>query len=233
MQRVFVIMITVLCIISMMGSVSVLGVELNPSEAAEPSDVSDRLDITVSDICTGHEYFYQISATEQGSFIVVSRYTDIKEDRDLVYKQHYMDVYSPEGVFLAELSFCTEQDFAAELTNDAVILYFYDYIIVYDYFTGKLHSYPTSPGESIENGTYERLKKTDFELGGWRYHCKKGFHGYSQLTRTNGSMTQTISFDGNQLLLRNTILPGVLSAGVILAIFVFIKRKKTGIDSVS
>ena len=225
MKRVFTIIFAVLCIALLMVPFSALGAEMNTYGVGQLSDMSERLNITVSDTCSGHDYFYQIAATEQGSFIIVSRYTDIKEKMDLVYKQCFVDVYSQEGMLLAEISFYTEQDFVAELVNNTVKLYFYDHIILYDYITCDLYSYTTAPGESVENGTFDWLKRTSFSLGDWQYNCKKGFHGYSQLTRTKDNVEQTISFDGNRFIWRNTLLPGIISGGTIFAILLFAKTK--------
>lgn len=184
---------------------------------------------SVSNSCSQHDYFDQVSADEDGTFAVLSRYTNIKEKPDLVFRLCYVDVYSPSGEFMLELSFFTEQDLAVELNDSLVNLYFYDRTISYDIATKALSGRFIEPGASIEDGTFSRLRKTSFSVGQWEYRCKKGFHGYTQLSRTDGITSEVlISSPGSGFTLWNTLLPAViLGAGLLVMNRFLIKAKKT------
>lgn len=227
MRRIISIHISFLCILMLIGYLPVTASQVQTNSTTDQNVIPDDFLFYVSHECTSHEYFTQAAATERGSFLLVSRYTDIKENKDLVYKQRYIDVYSPEGTFLVELCFYTEQEFVAELMDSSVNLYFYDRVICYDLETGTLQGELTSPRQFIENGTYDRLRKSSFIIGDWEYRCVKGFHGYKQFIRTAADGDELIiSFSGNRATFGNTIILAIVFCVVLSYLRVGIKRKR-------
>lgn len=196
--------------------------------AAETEDViPGDFAFSVSDTCTGHDLFTQISAREDGSFLLVSWYHNMRENRDLVFRLYYVDVYSPDGTFLMELSFLTKQDFVAELTNTGVVLYFLDRVITFDFTTSELQGYFTGRAEKLDDGTFSRLRQSNFQIGQWKFRCKKGFQGYCRLVRTDAQNNDLImEFSGNDDYIRNTFIPATLSSIVIICVGLLLRRKR-------
>ena len=150
----------------------------------------------------------------------------MKENADLVYRLCYIDVYSAQGLFLQELSFYTELDFVAEIQKSQINLYFYDRIITYDLNTKKLNAVYTDFGLSSQNGTIGNLRQNRFQSGKWQYECKRGFHGYTQLIRTDGVNSQNlISYSGTGFSMWNTLIPAIFLAIGIFLLRRYVKRK--------
>lgn len=223
-------------IISKIGLLALIAIFFQPAIAAHAESIStdvtesivwENFSFSVADICSEHDCFYQASADADGHFIIVSRYNNIKENSDLVYRLCYIDVYSAQGQFLQELSFYTDLDFAAEIKQSQIYLYFSDRIITYDLSTKELDAVYIEPGLSIQNGAIGNLRQSQFQSGKWQYSCKKGFHGYTQLTRTDGENRQIlVSYGGTGFSLWNTLIPAVLFAAGIFLLKYHAKRKK-------
>lgn len=215
-------MIWILLLLQPFTAVGAESIAINAAEDTIWEDFS----FSVSDTCINHDCFYQISAESDGSFIVVTRYTNIKEIQEMVYRLCYIDVYSASGQFVQELSFYTEQDFAAELQQSKIHLYFYDRVITYDLRSETLDAVFTEPGLFNENGTFAKLRQASFQSGKWQYHCKKGFHGYTKLTRTDGINRETlISYSGTGFTIWNTLVPATV-LGLGLFLFAHQQRKR-------
>ena len=227
MKRFISIGIVFLCVIQLLQPLPVFGMETQVNIEDNENVIFENFNFSVSDTCSSHECFYQVSAIDDGSFLLVSRYTNIKANRDLVYKLCYIDIYSPDGLFLTELSFYTDQDFVAELTDCSVEMYFYDRIITYNLDSQELHARLIQPGESIESGIYEKLQQTSFSIGEWNYLCKKGFHGLIQLIRTHKNGNELVlSFPGTGFSEWNTLIPALTFGAALFLLYCFIKKKR-------
>lgn len=217
-------MVTLFCTAIMcMMIISVAGEDTSTNQDQFLKDLS----LSVLNTQTEHEYFTQAAANAAGQFILVARYTNIRENQDLVFRMHYIDIFDSDGSFVQELSFLTEASFVAGITETHINLYFYDCVVSYELATQIVHYQAVLPGEFIENGTFKDLQSSSFSVGEWEYRCKKGFHGYTQLTRESGSGVEILaSFPGNGYTIWNTLGAAALGALLILAIVICIKKRK-------
>lgn len=193
-------------------------------------DIPENFNFTVSDTCTGHDNFLQVSVLESGRFALYTKYTDIKMNPDLVYKWTFVDIYDENGIFQEELSFYTEQDLAIELTEESLNIYFFDSVLSYDFFRKVLSGYSIPAGEAIQSGLYASLRESEFDRGGWHYICKRALHGYTALTRENQQQKQVlVSFSGTGVTLMNTAFPALMIGivGFLLYFLILKKHKKS------
>lgn len=206
--------------------VETFAIKFGGIETIGPCEIPDNFDFQASDICTGHDNFLQASVTKSGRFALYTKYTDIKENPDLVYKLAFVDIYNEEGVFQQELSFNTEQDLAIELTEETLNIYFYDSVFSYDFSSKVLSGYSIPPEAAINNGLYASLRKSEFDCGGWHYTCKKALHGYTSFFRENQQQREVlVSFSGTGITLWNTAIPA-LSIGIAGFVVCFIISRK-------
>ena len=147
--------------------------------------------------CSGHDYFMQFSVGNDGRILLVSRYTDVLENKALTFKQCYVDVFEADGTHVVEFSFFTKDAFVAELNDTNVMLYFYDRIFEIDLQTETLQAKMTVPGKAVEDGTFDRLQRSKIKVGDSTYIARRGFQGYTKLIRDSGKEKTTLfSFDG-------------------------------------
>ena len=152
----------------------------------------DDMNFTTKDTCSGHAYFMQATANEKGEFAVYSLHIEQNNINNTDFSKVYIDLYDSDGNFYRELSFNTSQDKAIELTSEAVYVYFFDFVLVYEISSQELHCYATPAGEAANNGLYTRLRRKNFSCGEWEYSCKKGIGGYTKLIRRDGNNTQIL-----------------------------------------
>lgn len=152
----------------------------------------DDFSIHISDICSGHSSFEQVTAREDGWFAVCSLYTNTEEWTDQIFSLHYIDIYDNNGKFVEELSFSTELDNAIELTDDALNIYFQTFIISYNLQSKEIFSYSIPPRATVENGLLFQLEDDRFTAGEWTYHSTGGWVLYAKLTRSNDFETQVL-----------------------------------------
>ncbi len=214
-------------------SVPVNAVEFQGVEVIEDYEIPDSFKITIHEVCSGHGFFYQVSAREDGSCLVLYRHAD-NPASDTIFGTVYLDLFAPDGSFLYELTFDTQDDCVAEYTPDRIVLYFYDHIIEYNPDTGVCNGYRTVADASREAGIYQQLRKSHFSCGEWEYTCTKTFFNRTGLARTNGTDTQTLlSLPGTGLTMWNTVIPIVfltvlpLILGVLLPRWLRKKRDST------
>lgn len=172
---------------------------------------------TSSTVCSEHLYFEQVSARDDGWFAVYYRYSE-----DTGFRTAYIDIFDADGTFVRELSFQTKQDFAMELTDEGLLLYFYSFVISYDWDTEQLSGYTIPESSAIDNGVFSDLKQSKFESGGWTYRCRRKLYGYTQLTRENAAGKQELlSLPGNGMNVWNLFILPVILGFVAL----FIKKR--------
>lgn len=146
----------------------------------------------VSDVCSGHSSFKQVSARADGWFAVCSLHTDVDKNYAQVYSLHFVDIYDMEGNFVQELSFVTDLDNAIELTDTALNIYFQTHIVSFDLDSEAISAYTIPTRSTIENGLLFDLEKKNFVSGEWEYSCSGGWVLYSKLTRSNADGTQVL-----------------------------------------
>ena len=98
----------------------------------------EDLPFTVRDSCSGHAYFNQAAAREDGAFIVVSRNHAPNQEQEKAFYQVYIDLYDSKGLFQQEFTFPCPLDFTAELREDWVHMYFYSFVFSFHLENGEL-----------------------------------------------------------------------------------------------
>lgn len=188
--------------------------------------IPEDFDFQANHSCSGHDYFMQFSVSNDGKILLVSRYTDVLENKDLTFKQCYVDVFESDGTHIVEFSFYTKSDFVAELSETNVTLYFYDRIIEIDLHTETLQAKMTVPGEAVEDGTFDRLQRSRIKIGDSTYIAKRGFQGYTKLIRNSGEENTTLfSFAGVGYSWEYTALSTVVAC-IFLFLIRSLKQKK-------
>lgn len=188
----------------------------------EEIDLSQDLNFTVNNNCSGHTYFMQAAANTRGCFLVYSRHINPDNYSDVNFKKVYIDVYHSDGTFWQELSFTASFDMAVAFEENTVIIYFYDSVLVYDLATQEIHSYAISEGAAISEGLYKELRSKEFTVGEWTYLCKKAFGDYVELVRSNGNQVQVlVEMPGTSSFWGNVVFPGSVIGIGIMAIIIF------------
>lgn len=219
-----------ICVILLSVSVMVLPIfasAVTSVPVIQEIDLPQNLDFTVNNICSKHAYFMQAAAAENGCFIVYSRHVNPSDHSDVDFEKVYIDIYGPDGIFWKELSFRSSLDCAVEIDNNTVKVYFFSSVLIYSLDTNEVHHYKIPEGLATNGGTYKQLRNKKFTKGNWEYSYKKGMNGYVGLVRCDGSQTQVlVEMPGTSSILWRIILPGTVSAIVMLAIIVC--KKKVG-----
>ena len=191
----------------------------------EETDLPQGLNFTVNDICTGHAYFMQAAANEQGEFAVLSLHVNPNDIQDFDFGKVYVDLYNSDGVFYQEISFETASAFVIQLETDCLNMYFQDFLMVYDLDTQELTNYAIPP-EAPEYGGMEELRAESFSAGDWEYTCRKGVRGYVELTRTDGSQVQVLVQARETLeMIVYLVLPLSVIALAVIVVFFYLKGK--------
>lgn len=181
-----------------------------PQQSENIGPIPDELMFTVSSSCAGHDYFYQASANEAGDFAILSRYTNIEENQDLVFNLCYVDIYTSDGLLLKELSFYAEQNCAVALSEQSIVICFFDKILFYDYITDEQSCLFLGADEMLNETELDQMDQHEFTVGQWQYTCKKGFHGYTELVRTNDALSEIlVTLPGSGFSAWNTLVPAL------------------------
>lgn len=221
--------IMVLITFSIISQCSVWASAMNEHmvSSLEAIELPWELNFTVSDSCSGHVFFMQAAANDVGYFAIMSLHQNLDDLSDVDFKKVYIDIYQPDGTFLQELSFTTTQAVTLALEENAVELYFYRSVLVYDLITQELHHYAVPEDVIVNGGIPKPSSGREFTAGEWKYTCKKGYLGYVQLSRTDGTQKQIlIEMPGNRHIFWEVILPGSLGAGLILILFMNYQKKR-------
>lgn len=202
-------------------------VDANTIQILEEISLPQDLNFTINKTCSGHAYFMQAAADENGCFAVYSRHINPDDHSEFNLKRVYIDIYQPDGSFLQELSFITSLDFAFEFKNSIISIYFYNSVLFYNLITQELSHYSIPDGSAVNGGLYEQLRSKTFTVGNWTYRYKKGFNGYVKLIRSNNQQEQIlVEMPGSGNLLRKVIIPGG-AVGILTTVIIVwqIKRK--------
>lgn len=209
--------------------ISASAMEFHGVETIGTYDIPESFQIIVHPACSGHNFFYQVSPREDGSFLVLYRQSN-DASSNTVFGKVYLDVFDTMGSFLYELSFDTSDMCSAEYSQEGIVLYFYDHIIIYNAETQEYQGYQTAPYAAQDSGIHDELSKKEVTCGEWKYTCTKTFADRTGLKRTNGVTTQTLlDLSGSGLTVWNSVIPAGLFAiiGIALSIIVWhVHRKK-------
>lgn len=158
------------------------------NEIALPDDFA----FSQNEACTGHKYFLQATAQENGMFLVCSHYIDPMGRSEETYKRQFIDVYDADGKFYKELTFYSQHPYIVEMINNSVYIYFYSYAITFDLYTDELHCFDIPDSYIANNDSYDHLRLNSFTSGQWQYRCVKSAVGYKQLVRQNGDVHEVV-----------------------------------------
>lgn len=196
--------------------------EMYGNEIAPPSD----FDFSQQEHCSGHRYFLQAAAQEDGKFIICTHYVNERGVSEETYRRQYIDVYNFDGSFNSELSFFSTQPYVAEIKDDCINIYFYSYMIAFEIETKDMRCFDIPDAYVSENAAYDTLRQTTFTSGHWNYKCTDRMSsGYRCLTRQNGETVQEVIrlTDTNN---NYTIILTGGCIGVIATCFLVIVHKK-------
>lgn len=189
--------------------ISAASLPLDTIPILEEIDLPSNLDFSVSNTCSGHAYFMQAAANEDGGFAVYSRHVTSGDYSKADFKRVYIDIYNSDGALLQELSFTTSLDLAFGYEDNTLKIYFYNSVLIYDLTTQELLHYAIPEGAAVNGETYKRLRSEEFSVGNWTYSLENGFIGYVKLVRNDGKQTQIlVEMPGTNDFLWEVILPG-------------------------
>ena len=176
--------------------------------------------LSVSTVATGHRFFDQAVAQDNGTVAICSRFTESKQD---AFSRVYVDVYAPDGSFWKEISFTTQFGVTTALKDDFLNLFFYDYVVLIDLRTEEVTCYDIEPNSFQESS----LRQRQFRSGEWEYRCKKSIWGYKELIRSNGKCEQVIvSYPGMETTIAKTYFSAISVCLPTLLLILFLKKCK-------
>lgn len=192
----------------------------------EEIDLPQGLNFTTSESCSGHAYFMQAAANDNGQFVIYSRHVNPNDPSAVDFEKVYIDVYNSDGSFFQEISFMTPLDLAVEYKTHVINIYFYSSALVYELTTQELHHYAIADGEATNGDIYKQLRNKNFSAGSWEYSYKKGFNGYVKLLRSNGEQEHLlVEMPGTSKYSLKVVVPGII-VGLIGATLVMTRSKR-------
>lgn len=204
-----------------------------PSRAAEHTFSHDyeiskeSIGFSDTNTCSGHVYFEQYSVNQNQWFAVYYRYSETNGENTSVFGRAYIDIYNAAGALVKEISFDTTQEIAIEMVEDAVLVYFHTHVMAYTWEDNAICGYEMANYDSVREDIFSNLRRAEIIVGEWTYQSEKALHGYTSLTRNNGSTKQTlVELSGTKFTFQNTVLPGLL-VGVVIIIVAVVKRSST------
>ena len=215
----------VLLLFSTVGRLVVLAD--NSISFTKEMQLPQNINITAKTTCSGHQFFTQASACEDGSYLITTLQIDENPASKETFERVFIDIYDSTGEFIEELSFTTTFDFVVEMTATTVNIIFYDYVVVYNYTTKEFSCFEIADAINT-NQVFHRLRKERFVSGEWEYCCTKSpFMGYKTLTRNNGKSEQVlIDFPGLVGVANKAYIGGIIGFTVFAILLTLIIRKK-------
>lgn len=223
---VFVISLVILSIFSNICMSSALSVTEIPKVKID--EFPENLELCISQECSGHTYFMQADANENGDFVVLSHKEKYDKENNDVFSKKYIDVYNSEGDFCYEIIFTTERTPALRMDGNTVYLIFYNNLLTFDIETKDIKYYEISGDKLWEYTNSEIKQKEEFVVGGWNYECKRNIEiGFVKLIRSNDTQNDVlIEMAGPQIRDFYGLFYGV-AAIFILIIIKIVKNKHT------
>lgn len=200
-----------------------------------PYDFSrERIGFEVSDTCSGHVCFAQVSVREDGWFATYTNFTKTDDPlKDSPFGRVYVDIFNEEGILQKEITFQYGNSIGIILLEETVEIYMDTMLLSYNWERDELEMYVIPSHSLSKSGLYLELHASKFQVGEWTYKCKRrSIEGYALLTRENGETTQTLlSYAGTGFQVGEWILPFVPTVSLIILATVFIptiiKKRKT------
>lgn len=153
--------------------------------------LNDELKLHVSYVYEERSGFSQVSAREDGCFLLLSRSTDRSDPEKM--RRVYIDIYNEHGTFQKSLQYISPAGSDdAELTDTCVNVYFYRTMLSFDLKTDEFTMYVIPDNAIQESGLQEILNRREFDCGGWHYKCGASVTWYTTLTRSNGVVEEVL-----------------------------------------
>lgn len=190
---------------------------------SEYSFSREEVEFTVSDTCSGHSCFDQVSLREDGWFATYTQMTgDGTQAQEGMFSRVYIDIFDSKGNIQKEIRFKYSGNVAIELLTKTVDIYLSHILLSYNWETDELEAW-TIPEQSLtSSGLYFKLHADRFQQGEWIYRCHRTTHGYSELTRENGETKETLlSYSGNGVALKGEYLSPMVT-GICVAALMFL-----------
>ena len=230
--RKFTVLLIILLLFGATNNSMCFAAYITPIQRLDRIDLPQELNFAINDICTEHAYFMQAAANELGNFAIYTRHVNPKDNSDVDFNKVYIDLYHNDGKFMYEMTFTTPLDLAIELGEASVNIYFYDYMLIFDFLTQELSSYSIPEGVAVNSGLYKHLRSKSFVAGDWTYSCQKAIDGYIKLTRSNDTQEQIlVEMPGNGNFWSRSLLVGGGFGAICITIVVWQfmrKHHKTG-----
>ncbi len=194
-------------------------------------DFPENLELQISQECSGHTYFLQADANENGDFVVLSHKEKYDKENNDVFSKKYIDVYNSEGDFCYEIIFTTEMNPALRIDENTIYLIFYNNLLTIDIVTKTIYYYDI-PGDKLwEYTNSEIMQSEEFSVGEWNYECKRNLKmGYMKLIRSNDTRNDVlIEMAGPQIRDFYGLFFG--AAAIIILIIMKIVKSKFNISS--
>lgn len=196
----------------------------------EEIPINDDLNFEVSNTCSGHTQFEQISARDDGAFVVYSLFIPYEKNanREDIYVKKYIDIYNSDGEFVKELSFFSRSNYSVEYTYESLNLYNTYSSMVYNTETDELKVYLM---KKEDTGAYKtsnmissicnKNKRRRFNCGTWEYICSKNLRGQRvKISRinmeTNEKQTLVKMTGTNPQFVYTGIMIGVCGVGALV-----------------
>ena len=97
-----------------------------------------------------------------------------------------------------------------ELQIQSIVICFFDKILFYDYITDEQSCLFLGADEMLNETELDQMDQHEFTVGQWQYTCKKGFHGYTELVRTNDALSEIlVTLPGSGFSAWNTLVPAL------------------------
>lgn len=213
-----------------------------PTQAAVKDEISllnecifprEAVGFTVSDTCSGHSSFNQVSVREDGWFATYTQMTgNGTEPTEGMFSQVYIDIFDCDGKLQKEITFTYSGNMAIELLPDTIDIYLKEVLLSYNWGADELRAWKIPVNALTNSGLYLTMHKDRFQQGEWTYRCHRTTYGYARLTRENETRRETLlSYSGNGTRLGNQFVSPVVTAGIAVGLIFFFsflwkKRKK-------
>jgi hypothetical protein len=191
----------------------------------------EAVGFTVSNTCSGHSSFNQVSVREDGWFATYTQMTgDGTEQLEGMFSRVYIDIFDSNGKLQKEITFAYSGNVAIELLSDTIDIYIKEVLLSYNWETDELLSWKIPENALTNSGLYLKMHKDHFQQGEWTYRCHRTTYGYAKLTRENDTRSEILlSYTGNGTRLGNQFVSPIVTGGIaagLIVLFGFLRKRR-------
>lgn len=183
------------------------------------NEFPENINLYVNQNCSGHTYFLQADANENGDFVVLSHKEKYDKKNNDIFDKKYVDIYNSEGEFCFELVFTTKMNPVLRMDGDILCLIFNNNLLTFDIETEELNYYDIPGNELWEYTNSEISQEEEFTVGAWKYKCVRNMKiGFVKLIRSNDEQSDVlIEMSGVQLKDFYGVFFGIVAIIIIIA----------------